>query len=204
MRARTTWVAAVLAAGLIVPLQFYHAMLFVPSLLQRRAAAVDVVSGELPAPSSTKAAVQASLARAVERFGTEQPYYMHKLEYYRLPIYLHYRLKPVLYHPSLTSAFTRQDIEDVIADLRRSRAVVLARRADIDNATPPMQAPRWWNYITSSPLPGSTVFNLTLVFQSRLEAPLVRFLNDAYDRRFEDGDIVGLVLREDSTRHAVQ
>ena len=114
-------------------------------------------------------------------------------------------MKPVLYHPSLTSAFTEQDIENVIADLRRSHAVVLVRRADLEGTAAVPAAPRWWNYITSSPLPGSTVFSLTLEFQARLEAPLVRFLNASYDRGFEDGDIVGLLLRPDSTTgHALQ
>lgn len=203
-RGRGTWAAAALVVGVIVPLQFYHAMLFLPSLMHRTAPIAAPASDQATAASSSKEAVQASLSRAVEHFGPDQPYYMHKLEYYRLPIYLRYRLKPVLYQPSLTSAFTRQDIEGVIAELQHTHAVVLARRADIDGPAAPAPPSRWWNYITSSPLPGSTVFTLTLEFQSRLEAPLVRFLNGSYDRRFEDGDVVGLVLRQDTTGHAVQ
>ena len=119
---------------------------------------------------------------------------MHRLEYYRLPIYLRYQLKPFLYHPSLTSAFTTKDIEGVIGSLRETDVIVLARRSDLV-VTPPRLFPmRWWYYATSSPLPGSQVYNLTLEFQSRLEAPLVQFLNsDYYVRAFEDGEIVGLV-----------
>jgi hypothetical protein len=123
---------------------------------------------------------------------------MHRLEYYRLPIYLRYQLKPFLYHPSLTSAFTTRDIEGVIASLKGSDVIVLARRSDLSVSPPQPFATHWWYYITSSPLPGSQVYNLTLEFQSRLEAPLVHFLNsDYYVRAFEDGEIVGLV-------HAIQ
>jgi hypothetical protein len=39
------------------------------------------------------------------------------------------------------------------------------------------------------------VFNLTLEFQARLEAPLVSVLNTEYDVAFEDGEVVGLIRR---------
>jgi hypothetical protein len=188
-----------------VPLQFYHAMLFLPSLAWRTLPVAAAVESVPKATSPSKEEIQGSLSRAVEHFGPDRSYYMHKLEYYRLPIYLRYQLKPVLYHPSLTSAFTPRDIENVIADLRRSHAIVLVRRGDLQSKTPGHLDPRWWHYITSSPLPGSTVFNLTVEFQARLEAPLVSFLNSSYDPRFEDGDIVGLVPQHDSIPgHALQ
>jgi hypothetical protein len=204
-RSPAKWVAATLAVAVIAPLQFYHAMLFLPSLAWRTIPVAAAVESLPKATSASKEEIQRSLSRAVEYFGPDRPYYMHKLEYYRLPIYLRYQLKPVLYHPSLTSAFTRKDIEDVIADLRRSHAIVLARRSDLQGHAVAHLHPRWWHYVTSSPLPGSTVFNLTVEFQGRLEAPLVSFLNSSYDRRFEDGDVVGLVLQHDAIPgHALQ
>ena len=118
---------------------------------------------------------------------------MHRLEYYRLPIYLAYGLRPFMYQPTLAAAFTAEDIGLVIDQLRNSPAVVLARRADLSPQPPRFYETHWPFYVTSSPLPGSTVFNLTLDFQSRLERPLVEFLTTAYEVDFEDGDIVGLV-----------
>jgi hypothetical protein len=190
------WMTALLIVGVVGPLQFYHAMLFVPSLLQRwtRPAVSASGAGRIPAPP-TRSEIQASLAKAVEHFGTGQLYYMHRLEYFRLPIYLRYQLKPFLYHPSLTSAFTSEDIAGVIQSLRQSGVTVLARRSDLTASGATPIPTHWWYYVTSSPLPGSEVYNLTLEFQARLEAPLVQFLNSEYDVAFEDGEIVGLVRR---------
>ena len=200
------WIGAAMIIGLMIPLQFYHAMLFVPSLMARFEMS-EVAHASTDAPATAKADIQASLATAVDRFGDDRLYYMHKLEYYRLPIYLERRLKPFLHHPSLTSAFTKEDIEDVIGELKQGGAVVLARRTDLMLSGPPAPLPtRWPYYAMSAPLPGSTVFNLTTEFQWRLEKPLIEFLTTAYDTTFEDGEIVGLVLKSDSTRpaHALQ
>lgn len=191
------WIAALLVVGVVVSLQFYHAMLFVPSLVQKwsqPAASAPATLGQ--ARPATKSDIQASLEKAVQQFGVDRVFYMHRLEYFRLPIYLRHDLKPFMYQPTLASAFTNQDIEDVIASLRRTDVVVLARRADLAVTTPiPPLPTHWWFYATSSPLPGSQIFNLTLEFQARLEAPLVSFLNSEYDVAFEDGEIVGLVRR---------
>ena len=207
-RRRAGWMAGVLLVGIVAPLQFYHAMLFMPSLVHR---AIGSTGSAASGPAATKGsaskeAIQESLANAVEYFGPDRVYYMHHLEYYRLPIYLHYRLRPFLYHPSLTSVFTRQDIEDVTVDLRKSRAVVLARRSDLDVPSVQPLPTSWWYFVTSSPLPGSTVFNLTVQFQARLEEPLRQFLTTAYTRQFENGEIVGLVIQDQLalSRHAVQ
>jgi len=193
---RAGWVAVVLMLGLVGPLQFFNAMLFLPSLAQRlgvSSAASSPVASERS--SSTKETIQTSIARAVEQFGPDRLYYMHRLEYYRLPIYLRYRLEPFLYHPSLTSAFTADDIQGVIKALRDSRAIVLARPSDLAVGAAQRLDTHWWHFVTSSPLPGSNVYNLTLDFQTKLEAPLVQFLTSAYDQPFDDGEILGLELR---------
>lgn len=192
-RSRQFALAALLFVGVALPLQAYHAMLFVPSLSAQAAESEPSPPAAVPV---TKAQVQAGLTRAVEQYGADRTYYMHRLEYYRLPIYERYRLKPFLYHPSLTSAFTPEDIQDVILALRTSGAVVLARKADLDVTAPPrLLETRWWCYAGSLPLPGSQVYNLTLQFQDRLERPLVQFLLSEYDRTYDDGGVVGLVLR---------
>lgn len=197
-RARTQqWLAALIVVGVVLPLQFYHAMLFVPSLLQKWStpASVGAAPADAPRPA-TKADVQASIEKMVQKFGTDRLYYMHRLEYFRLPVYLQHDLKPFMYQPTLASAFTSKDIDDVIAQLRNNEVLVLARRSDLTVASPVTPLPtHWWFYATSSPLPGSQVFNLTLEFQARLEAPLVSYLNTQYDIVFEDGDIVALVRR---------
>ncbi len=200
---RRNALAAVLLVGLALPLQFYDAMLFVPSLLKRLAAQDEPTASAAPAPS--KQTIQAGIARAVEHFGRDRLYYMHLLEYYRLPIYLQFQLKPFMYQPSLTAAFTPEDIQHVIRQLRDSQAVVLSRRADLSPEPPKLLPTAWPFAVTGAPLPGSTVFNLTLEFQSRLERPLLEFLSsDAYITRFTDGDLVGLELRTATTPHAVQ
>lgn len=199
-------VAAALVVGVAFPLQFYHAMLFAPSLLARITTG-PVAHAAAPAPpAASKEDIQASLSKAVDHFGAGRLYYMHRLEYYRLPIYLQRDLEPFLFHPSLTSAFTRQDIDDVIAELTRGEAVVLARRADLSLSAPKPLPLHWAYYLTSAPLPGSEVFNLTMEFQWRLEKPLVEFLTTAYDAVFEDGEVVGLQLRKSvaARAHAVQ
>ncbi len=84
---------------------------------------------------------------------------------------------------------------------------MLARQADLSRAGPPAPLPLHWPYfMTSAPLAGSEVFNLTLEFQWRLERPLVEFLTSAYDTEFEDGDVVGLRLRKSVAErtHALQ
>lgn len=189
-----TWMAALLLVGVVASLQFYHAMLFLPSLFQKRTQASTTA---VAAPrAATKAEIQASIDKAVRQFGTHRLYYMHRLEYYRLPIYDTYRLTPFEYQPTLASAFTAKDIQDVIDLLRGRDVVVLATKTDLAVMSPVTPIPtRWWFYATSSPLPGSQIFNWTREFQARLEAPLVRTLNTEYDRVFDDGDVVGLVRR---------
>jgi hypothetical protein len=206
-RRRSTWLAGALLVGIVAPLQFYHAMLFLPSVVQRASRATVVsAAGAAAAPAASKDAIRASLARAVEFFGPDRIYYMHHLEYYRLPIYVDYQLKPFLYHPSLTSVFTREDIEGVTRELQASQAVVLTRRVDLDLPVVRPLPTRWWYFATSSPLPGSAVFNLTVQFQARLEEPLRQFLVTNYTRQFENGEIVGLTFRTPGalTRRAVQ
>ena len=197
-RARSQqWLAALIVVGVVLPLQFYHAMLFVPSLLQKWTSPASVAATPTNTPRpATKAEVQASIEQMVQKFGTDRLYYMHRLEYFRLPVYLQHNLKPFMYQPTLASAFTSKDIDDVIAQLRNNDVLVLARRSDLTVTTPVTPLPtHWWFYATSSPLPGSQIFNLTLEFQARLEAPLVTFLNTQYDIVFEDGDVVALVRR---------
>lgn len=200
-------VVAIMLVTIVLPLQFYHAMLFAPSAIARFAGQVaQPRSGVPPSPAPGKEAIQASLAKAVQHFGPERLFYMHRLEYYRLPVYLRFRIKPFLYYPLLAAAFTPEDIRDVIRSLQDSHAIVLVLRSDLNMAEPRPLQTHWWHYVTSSPVAGSEVFNLTLEFQARLEAPLVRFLNSAYERRFEDGEILGLVLRGDppTPRDALQ
>lgn len=198
-RGRTRqWATALLLVGVVGSLQFYHAMLFVPSLLQKRSRTTTSLAEATPsAPVATKEEMQQSIQRAVTRFGTDRLYYMHRLEYFRLPVYVQHRLRPFMYFPTLASAFTAADIDRVVTSLRANPdAVVLARRADLVVTTPVTKIPtRWWFYATSSPIPGSDVFNLTLEFQARLEAPLVSVLNTEYDVAFEDGEVVGLIRR---------
>ena len=186
--------AAWLLVGVVASLQFYHAMLFLPSLMQKR---TPVTATAAPAPRAmSKAEIQASLDRAVQTLGTDRPYYMHRLEYYRLPIYTKYRLLPIEYQSTLASAFTPLDIEDHMRLLRRTRAIVLVSKADLAVRSPVTPLPTsWWFSLASAALPCSQIFNWTREFQTRLEAPLVRMLNTDYDRVFEDGDIVGLALR---------
>jgi hypothetical protein len=189
--------AAVLVC-LILPLQLFNAMLYAPFVTRHAVA----VGAEAQGSGSTaavpgKADIMHGIAMAIERFGTEQTYYMHKLEYYRLPVYERYRLKPFLYFPSLTSAFTEENIQTVIRELASSHAIVIARRQDL------LVRPRdsdgrmkWFHGIMASPLPSSTVYDLTLRFQAQLEQPLVDFLSSAYSVGFEYGDVVALVPRE--------
>lgn len=94
-------------------------MLFRPYIERNIVRAQGMSGGHASGRSSaTKEAIQANIARAVEQFGRDRLYYMHKLEYYRLPIYLRFGLEPILYFPSLTTAFTEADIQRVILELR--------------------------------------------------------------------------------------
>jgi hypothetical protein len=191
------WLTASLLVGMIGPLQFFHAMQYAPFLeKQFMHSLVASASRSSAGGAQDKEAIQASIAKAVEHFGPDRIYYMHKLEYYRLPIYMRFHLKPGLYFPSLTSAFTREDMEAVIQDLRRTRAIVVALRRDLVDKPHVGNASRHWlYYLTSAPLPGSSVFDLTVQFQAKLEEPLMEFFESFYEVRFEDGEIVGLVPR---------
>lgn len=195
---KNAWMAVLLFVGLVGPQQLYHGMLFLPYVERSVVHAQGMSGGHASGRSSaTKEAIQAGIARAVEQFGRDRLYYMHKLEYYRLPIYLRFGLEPILYFPSLTSAFTDKDMRGVIDELRERRAIVIARQADLEQLPPAVESgPHWLMFLTSSPLPGSAVYDLTNRFQARLEAPLLEFLKAEYDIGLEDGEIVALLPRE--------
>lgn len=187
-----------LIVGLIGPLQLFHVMQYAPFL--------EKYFVEPPAQQSShptgrirpnKAEIQASIVRAVDHFGSDQLYYMHKLEYYRFPVYTRFHLKPVLYYPSLTSAFTQEDIQEVIRELRTANIIVIAMRRDLEKGAHGQDGgPRWLHYMMSFPLPGSSVFDLTLQFQAKLEEPLTEFLKSSYEVQFEDGEVLALVPRK--------
>lgn len=187
-----------LIAGLIVPLQLYHAMQYTPFVEKYFTASREQPRGlDSVQPRPHKEAIQASITKAVDRFGRDRLYYMHKLEYYRLPIYTRVHLKPILYYPSLTAAFTQEDMEVVIRELQRTHAIVIALRRDLAAGTRVQEEGyHWLHYMMSSPLPGSSVFDLTMQFQAKLEEPLMDFLRSSYEVQFEDGEIVALVLRK--------
>jgi len=195
---RRKWLAVSLLVGIIGPLQFFHAMQYAPFLGKHFVHSPVASAGRSSAGGAqNKAAIQASMAKAVEHFGPDRIYYMHKLEYYRLPIYTRFHLKPVLYYSWLGSAFTREDMEAVIQELRRTRAIVVALRRDLVDKPNAGDTSRqhWLYYLTSAPLPGSSVFDLTVQFQAKLEEPLMEFFTSFYEVQFEDGEIVGLALR---------
>ena len=186
-----------LIVGLIGPLQLFHVMQYAPFL--------EKYFVEPPAQQSShpagrirpnKEAIQASIVRAVEHFGSDQLYYMHKLEYYRLPVYTRLHLRPVLYYPSLTSAFTQEDIQEVIRELRTANIIVIALRRDLAEEVHSQDGGlHWLHYMMSFPLSGSSVFDLTLQFQAKLETPLSEFLKSSYEVQFEDGEVLALVPR---------
>jgi hypothetical protein len=187
-----------LIAGLIVPLQLYHAMQYTP-FVEKYFVPSPPRHGDQNSASArpNKEVIQAGIVGAVDHFGRDKLYYMHKLEYYRLPVYTRLHLKPVLYYPSLTSAFTQEDIQEVIRGLRTANAIVIALRRDLGEEAHSQGGGRHWlHYMMSSPLPGSSVFDLTMQFQAKLEVPLMEFLKSSYEVQFEDGEVLALVPRK--------
>jgi hypothetical protein len=194
-----TWCLGVLVIGIMLPIHVHNLFMLKP-YFEKKLTGWKVSGAMAPTGSMPKASIQDSLRHAVSYFGDKQPFYLHGIRYYSLPVVLEFRLKQVPYVTSLEETFTFQEIEQVIHELRGSRAVVIALRSDLHQPTPPSFG-GWEDVLyqlTASPLPGSRMFAEVVAANVALREPLREFLASSYDVVFEEGELVGLLPRRSS------
>lgn len=184
-------VALLLLAGVVAPLQFFNVMLFAPSLLKRLRREAPVATAPAQASTPEKKDIQASMVKAVERFGADKTYFMYNLDYYRLPIFVRFKLKPVLYH--IDPLITR-DPQIPIEELRQSGALIMTLRGELTEEgkvreNDPLE---WLYYATDALLPGSRAHNLHVRADRAKLAPVRKFLASSYETILEDGELVVL------------
>lgn len=193
------WYLGVLLLGVMLPLQVFNLFMMKP-FFERKLAAWGTPEAAASVEQGSKASIQNSLRRAIAHFGNRQPYYLHVLAYYSLPVVLEFRLKQVPYIATLEEAFTFEEIAKVIRELRDSRAIVISRRADLLRSAQPAYG--GWEgvlyQLTASPLHGSRCFAEVVAANEALREPLREFLVSSYDVVFEDGELVGLIPRRSS------
>lgn len=187
---------AVAVVAFMVPLQLYNVLTYAPMPKPR-----GNPQGGANTPTGSwgaRHAVQESLDRLVVRFGTERTYYLHVLAQSSIPVVLHRHLKQVPYLATLDEAFTQDDIQQVIAELRQTRAMVISHRWTLQPFGPVPQDTVKGGLLEflGVPAPGSKGFAQTVRANDRLREPLLEFLHSAYEVVGEDGDLVVLALRE--------
>lgn len=191
------WLQGAMLIGVFIPLQLFNLFLFKPVIERRLSAWTGPNTVVASVPAGTKAGIQDSLRRMLDHFGPERTYYLHILSYYSLPLAMEFRLRQVPYVSTLDEVFTKAEMAAIIHELRSSRAVVISRRQDLDPAlSPNYETGEGWLYqLAGAPLPGSRSYFEVVAANNRLREPLNVFLRSSYEEVFEDGELVGLVLR---------
>lgn len=188
---KTAYALSVLVT-IVIPLQFFNLLIY--SRIPNHEVGVK---HSVQAPVSRRA-IEAGLDRMITRFGSDKPYYLHTLGYYSLPVVTNRHVKQVPYLVTLEEAFTDEDIQNVIEELRNSQAIVITLR---NNMQPSGQIPT--KKITGAlyeliavPTPGSIGFARTVRANDHLRRSLIEFINACYSIASEDGDLVALTLMD--------
>ncbi len=189
-KTRTWLLLSVLALGL--PLQYYHASLFLPFLASRVAAQHRTTD----ATHASGPPIMAQLDELVRSMGSAQPYYMHNLTYYSLPVFKKHHLRYALRFTTPEEAFTDRDVRASIDQLAASGASVVVLRNDLE-AGPGgdlSQSSTFLSIIDSlaaSPVPGSRVYRAVLTAQRGLWQPFVDHLQACYEVHAQTRDLIG-------------
>ena len=174
--------AAVLVAGIMLPLQYYHAMEFVPFFAHR------LHVGAVAAPDSTEAAessenLEQNLRAVVRTVGPQHPYLMYEMEYSSLPVYRDFGLRYATYYTMLITARDSAGVSEVVEDIKRKRAVVVARKRDLRGLQPPRRSTglvRLLDLLSGAHTAGSDLNAVLMKSRSRLTEPFLEFIRTEY------------------------
>ena len=187
---------ALLLVGFAFPMQMINAVQVTPFLTTLAPAGTAAPPASEPAARAP--AVQAALTDAVLRTGTDRPWVMYDLGYYRLPVYERFGLRYPMYVTDLHNAIDKLAVARAIAEVRATRAYVIVRRGDLDGSTAPGAASAFWTVfaaITGAEMPGSEASLLQGLSKRRLEAPFLDFVRTEYRPLSETGGLVVLTPR---------
>lgn len=182
-QAARSWLAAMLVVGIMLPMQYYHAMEFVPFFTARLrapqplATAVDSTAPE----SSTE--LDKSLRDLVRTVGTDRPYVMYEMEYASLPVFRDFGLRYATYFTMLINARDDNGIERAISEIRRKGAVVVARKQDLAGLERAHRSTGIWrllDVLSGAHTAGSDLNELLLRSRTRLTRSFLAFVETEY------------------------
>jgi hypothetical protein len=182
-RAARAWLAAVLLVGIMLPMQYYHVMEFVPFFTERLPSAGSRSPQESGEDSSPRTSLEQDLRNVVRVVGTDHPYVMYEMEYSSLPVYRDFKLRYATYYTMLITARDQAGIEQVIDEVRSRQAVVVVRKENLSSLQPhrrSMGVLRWFDSLSGAHTAGSTLNEVLLKSRTRLMAPFLKFVQTEY------------------------
>lgn len=182
-RAAQAWLAAVLVVGIMLPMQYYHVMEFVPFFSERLPATGSRGPQESGEDSSPRTGLEQDLRNVVRAVGNNHPYVMYEMEYSSLPVYRDFKLRYATYYTMLITARDQAGIEQVIDEVRSRRAVVVVRKENLSSLQPQRRSTgvlRWFDGLSGAHTAGSTLNDVLLKSRSRLTAPFLKFVQTEY------------------------
>jgi hypothetical protein len=177
-----TFLAAVLVVGIVLPMQYYHAMEFVPFFTHRMNASAAASNSPSAAGVSSQTLEQ-NLRDVVRSVGTTQPYLMYEMEYSSLPVYRDFGLRYPTYYTMLINARDMEGVNRVIDDVRGNRAIVVARAQDLHGLQPPRRSTgvlRLLDVLSGAHTAGSDLNAVLMKSRSRLTDPFLAFVRAEY------------------------
>lgn len=181
-RAARSCLAVALVVGIILPMQYYHAMEFVPFFTARRHADQPPVPSIDGVPESSTA-LEKDLRDVVRAIGTDHPYVMYELEYASLPVFRDFGLHYATYFTMLITARDHDGIERAISEIRREGAVIVARKQDLSGLERVRRSSgvwRWLDVLSGAHTAGSDLNEVLLRSRTRLTRPFLAFVQTEY------------------------
>lgn len=194
------YLALTLALGLIFPLQYYHATLFLPFINKHLGAVrTHVYDNSEVTTASPRESIQNTLVAMVKQIGRDKSYLMLQLDYYSFPVYRNLQLQYPTFFTFLSNARTYQDIDKVIKQLKMSKTVILARENDLLPTVLPEDndnGENLWDVLSGAHTSGSRLARIIQRNERRLYIPLIEFIASNYERTLALDGIVALVPKE--------
>lgn len=170
-----------LVVGIMLPMQYYHAMEFVPFFTARRhLARPAAATGNAPVSSAD---LDRDLRDVVRTVGTDRPYLMYEMEYASLPVFRDFKLRYATYFTMLITARDHAGIERAIGEIRRKGAVVVARKQDLSGLERPRRSAgvwKWLDVLSGAHTAGSDLNEALLKSRTRLTQPFLAFVQTEY------------------------
>lgn len=193
-----TWLAGVLLAGIMLPMQYYHFTEFLPFFAARLQAAPAVRASD-GVESESGEDFEAALRGAVATLGRDRPYVMYEMEYYSLPVYREFALRYPTYATMLHNARDHAGIHRAIDEVRSQNAVVIVRTQDLRGPVRPRESRGAWrvlDLITGAHTSGSDLNAVLLRSRNELTRPFLEFLERDCVRVYEGHGLVAFAPRQ--------